>query len=76
MLRMDSFFGLSFTQRRQEQSRKGSEDKRTPTHELIETQNYTVDGMDNSLRPDVNAVRCTACSTSRQQFLAVLSILT
>ena len=22
----------------------------------------TVDGMDNSLRPDVNAVRCTACS--------------
>jgi hypothetical protein len=30
--------------------------------------------MDNSLRPDVNAVRCTACSVSQQQFLAVLSI--
>jgi hypothetical protein len=36
---------------------------------------YTVDGMNNSLRPDVNAVRCTACSVSQQQFLAVLSII-
>ena len=35
---------------------------------------YTVDGMDNSLRPYVNAVRCTACSFLQQQFLAVLSI--
>ena len=37
---------------------------------------YTVDGMDNSLQPDVNAVRCTAYSVSQQQFLAVLSIFT
>ena len=36
--------------------------------------NYTVDGMDNSLRPDVSAVRCTASSVSQQQFQAVLSI--
>ena len=30
--------------------------------------------MDNSLRPDVIAVRCTACSVSQRHFLAVLSI--
>ena len=35
---------------------------------------YTVDGMDNSLRPDVSAVRCPAYSVPQQQFLAVLSI--
>ena len=30
--------------------------------------------MDNSLRPDVSAVRCTAYSVPQQQFLAVLSV--